>query len=110
MNSIQQIKLTQYVKNQKETVKSIARSISALNNDLAAALEHQAYARQDPDGNIDAEMVAVLGVGVDQLMSQFAEVEAKLLDITAVKDNVKPVEGNIAKYNIDLVKYSSGLL
>lgn len=110
MNSIQQIKLTQYIKNQKETVKAIARSIAALNNDLAAALEHQAYARQDPDLIIDAELLAIINYGTDELLTQYAEVDAKRLDIIAVKDNVNPVEDNISKYNIDLVKYSNGLL
>ena len=110
MNSIQQIKLTQYIKNQKETVKSIARSIAALNNDLAAALEHQAYARQDPDLIIDAELLSIINYGTDELLTQYAEIDAKRLDIIAVKDNVNPVEYNVTKYNIDLVKYSNGLL
>ena len=110
MNSIQQIKLTQYIKNQKETVRSIARSIAALNNDLAAALEHQAYARQDPDLIIDAELLTIINYGTNELLTQYAEADAKRLDIIAVKDNVNPVEYNISKYNIDLVKYSNGLL
>ena len=42
MNSIQQIKLTQYMTNQKATSTSVARSISQLNNDLSAALDNQA--------------------------------------------------------------------
>jgi len=110
MSSIQQIKLTQYIKNQKETVKAIARSIAALNNDLAAALEHQAYARQDPDLIIGAELLAILNYDTDELLTKYAEIDAKRLDIIAVKDNVNPVEYNITKYNIDLVKYSNGLL
>ena len=110
MNSIQQIKLTQFMKNQKETVKSIARSIAALENDLAAALEHQAYARSNPDLIIDAELLAIINYGTDELLTQFASADAKRLDIIAVKDNVNPVEYNISKYNIDLVKYSNGLL
>ena len=46
MSSLKQIKLTQYMTNQKSTTSSIARSIAALNNDLSAGLEHQAYARK----------------------------------------------------------------
>ena len=110
MNSIQQLKLTQFSKNQKETVRSIARSIAALENDLAAALEHQAYARIDPDSIIDTELLSIINYGTDELLTQYAKIDAKRLDIIAVKDNVNPVEYNISKYNIDLVKYSNGLL
>ena len=110
MNSLQQIKLTQYMTNQKATASSVARSISSLNNDLAAALAHQAYARSNPDLNIDAEMVAVLGLGIDQLLTQYAEVDEKRVDLLNVKAGTMTVDALIAKYNIDLVAYSNGLI
>ena len=110
MNSLQQIKLTQYMKNQKETTASIARSIAALNNDLAAALEHQAYARSNPDLIVDADLLTVIGYGVDALLSQYAEVDTKRLDLLAVKANTMTVDDLITKYNIDLTKYSNGLI
>ena len=110
MNSTQQLKLTQYNTNQKATASTIGRSISSLNNDLASALGHQAYARKNPDGVIDAELLAIINIGVDQLLAQYDEVDQKRLDLIAVKDGTMTVDELIAKYNIDLVKYSNDLL
>ena len=110
MNSTQQIKLTQYMVNQKSTSGSIARSISSLNNDLSAGLEHQAYARKNPDEVIDAELLSIINVGVDQLLAQYEEVNQKRLDLIAVKDGSMTVDELIAKYSIDLVAYSNGLI
>ncbi len=110
MNSTQQLKLTQYNINQKATASNVARSISSLNNDLAAALEHQAYARMNPDGVVDAELLAIIGLGVDELLSQYAEVDAKRIDLLAVKDGSMTVDELIAKYSIDLTSYSNALL
>ena len=110
MNSLQQIKLTQYMKNQKETSASIARSISSLNNDLSAALEHQAYARKNPDLTIDADLLLIIGVGVDALLSQYAEVDAKRIDLLGVKDNTMTADQLIAKHSINLTTYSNSLI
>ena len=110
MNSLQQIKLTTYMANQKATTKTIARSVSSLNHDLGAALEHQAYARKNPDGVVDADLLVIMGLGVDQLLAQYAVVDAKRLDLLAVKDGSMTVDDLIAKYNIDLTKYSNELI
>ena len=110
MNSLQQIKLTQYMSNQKETVSNIARSISSLNKYLAAALELQAYARKNPDLIIDEELLNIIGFGVDELLAQYAEVDAKRIDLLAVKNNTMTVDELIAKYNIDLATYSNKLI
>ena len=110
MNSTQQIKLTQYMKNQKETSSSVARSISSLNNDLAAALEHQAYARKNPDSVVDAELLAILGLGVDQLLAQYTEVDEKRIDLLNVKAGTMTADELVTKYNIDLVNYSNSLI
>ena len=110
MNSVQQIKLTQFNANQKDTSKNIARSVSSMNNDISAAIEHQAYARKNPDDNVDSGLLDLMGLSVDQLIIQFAEVAAKRDDLIAVKDGSMTVDDLIAKYNIDLVKYSSDLV
>lgn len=98
------------MKNQKNTSSSIARSVSSLNNDLSAALEHQAYARSNPDGIIDAELLTIIGYGVDELLAQYAVVDEKRLDLLNVKSGAMTVEDLIAKYNIDLTAYSNGLI
>tara|TARA_R110000737_G_scaffold110662_1_gene143651 strand:+ start:468 stop:800 length:333 start_codon:yes stop_codon:yes gene_type:complete len=110
MNSTQQVKLTQYIANQKQTLSSVARQISQLNSDLSSAIEHQAYARKDPDLIIDAELLAIINIGVSNLLSQYAEVDAKRIDILAVKDGTMTVDALIAKYNVDLSSYSIALL
>jgi len=110
MDSVQAIKLTQFNTNQKATAASVARSISSLNNDLAAAIEHQAYARSNPDLNVDATMLTLMGAGVDGLLAQFAEVADKRDDLLAVKNGAMSVEDLIAKHNIDLAKYSASLV
>jgi len=110
MNSLQQIKLTQYMTNQKQTSSNIARSVSSLNNDLSAALEHQAYARKDPDLVVDADLLAVIGIGVDQLLAQYDEADKKRIDLLAVKDGTMTVDDLITKYNIDLTAYSNALI
>ena len=110
MNSLQQIKLTQYMTNQKATSSVVARSISSLNNDLAAALEHQAYARKNPDANVDAELLSLMGLGVDELLAQYAQADEKRIDLLNVKDGTMTVDELIAKHNIDLVAYSNGLI
>ena len=110
MSSIKQIKLTQYMTNQKATTSNIARSISSLNNDISAGLEHQAYARKNPDDVIDTELLEIIDIGVDQLLAQYEEVNLKRLDLIAVKDGAMGVDELIVKYNIDLVAYSNGLI
>ncbi|WP_372857649.1 hypothetical protein [Pseudoalteromonas sp.] len=110
MNSTQQIKLTQYMTNQKATLSSIGRSIASLNNDLAAAISHQAYARSNPDATVDAELLALINIGVDELLTQYNEVDAKRIDVLAVKDGTMTVDELIAKYNIDLAAYSNALI
>jgi hypothetical protein len=109
MNSVQQIKLTQFNTNQKATTKSIARSIAAMNNDISAAIEHQAYARKNPDLNVDSGLVDLMGLSVDELISQFAEITAKIGDLVSVKTGTMTVDSLIAKYGTDLTKYSSEL-
>ena len=110
MDSLQNIKLTQYMANQKATSDTVARSISSLNNDLSAALEHQAYIRKNPDNNADAGLLAVISVGVDSLLAQYAEVDVKRLDLLAVKNGTMTVDELIAKYSIDLNAYSNALI
>lgn len=110
MNSIQQLKLSAYMSNQKQTALSVARSISSLNNDLAAAIQHQIYARKNPDSVVDAGLLAVMGLSVDELLSKFAEVEAMQKDLLAVKGGTMTSEELHTKYPFDLVKYSSNLL
>jgi hypothetical protein len=110
MNSLQQIKLTQYMTNQKQTSANIARSVSSLNNDLSAALEHQAYVRKNPDSNVDADLLVIIGLGVDQLLAQYDEADLKRIDLLAVKDGSMTVDDLIAKYNIDLIAYSNALI
>tara|TARA_R110001632_G_scaffold229012_1_gene364727 strand:+ start:2513 stop:2686 length:174 start_codon:yes stop_codon:yes gene_type:complete len=53
MNSLQQIKLAKFNTNAEQTRASVARSIASLNNDLSAAIQHQAYARLNPDYSKD---------------------------------------------------------
>tara|TARA_R110002020_G_C16284473_1_gene772019 strand:+ start:146 stop:478 length:333 start_codon:yes stop_codon:yes gene_type:complete len=110
MDSVQQLKLTQFNTNQKQTGSSIGRSIASLNNDIAAAIEHQAYARVNPDGVVDAGLLSVMGYSVDQLMAQFAEVAEKQTDLLAVKDGTMTPEALVTKYNIDLSSYSNSLI
>ena len=110
MNDLQRHKQTQYLINQKSTSSSIGGSISKLNNDLAAALEHQAYARKNPDENIDSSLLGAINIGVDQLLAQYAEVDEKRTDLLAVKDNTMTVDELITKYGIDLTKYSNSLI
>jgi len=110
MNSLQQIKLTQYMANQKSTSASVARSIASLNNDLAAAIQHQAYARKNPDLVVDEGLLTVMGLGVDALLAQFAEVAEKQNDLLAVKDGSMTVDELIVKYNMDLAAYSNRLI
>ena len=110
MDSTQQHKLTQYMTNQKATSSSVARSISSLNNDLAAALRHQAYARKNPDTNVDAGLLAIIGLGVDRLLAQYSEVDEKRIDLLAVKSGTMTVDELIAKYSIDLSAYSNALI
>lgn len=96
--------------NQKQTSSSIARSISQLNADLSAALEHQAYARKNPDLVVDSNLLEVIGAGVDQLLSQYSEADLKRLDLLAVKEGNMTVDDLITKYSIDLNTYANALI
>lgn len=109
MNSLQSIKLAQYNVNQKQTSSSVARSIASLNNDASSAISHQLYARINPDDNVDAPLVALMGSQVDELMSQFSKVTDKITDLLAVKNGTMSIEELHTKYPVDLVKYSSDL-
>ena len=96
--------------NQKQTLSNIARQISQLNNDLSAAIDYQAYARKNPDLIVDDGLLAIINLGVDQLLAQYDEVDAKRIDILAVKNGTMTVDELIAKYNVDLNKYSVELM
>ena len=106
----QTIKLMNFNANQKATVQVIARAVSQLNAAMSQAIEHQAYARKNPDTVIDDELLAGMGSLVDDLMSKMAEVEAKRVDIAAVKAETMTVDESIAKYSINLVNYSAALV
>ena len=106
----QTIKLMNFNANQKATVQVIARAVSQLNAAMFQAIEHQAYARKNPDNVIDDELLAGMGSLVDDLMSKMAEVEAKRVDIAAVKAETMTVDESIAKYSINLVNYSAALV
>lgn len=110
MDSVQQIKLTQFNANQKATAKQVTNNISQLNNHMSAAIEHQAYARKNTDLVVDDTLLTLMGAGVDELLTQFAEVAAKRDDLLAVKNGAMTVDALIAKYNIDLASYSSKLV
>lgn len=109
MNTLQTLKLNKFDTNQKQTASSIASSIASLNNTMAAALEHQAYARKNPDSVVDADYLEFMGLSVDSLMAQFADVAQKQQDLLAVKDGAMSVDDMISKWNIDLVAYSNNL-
>lgn len=111
MNSVQQLKLSQFSKNQKDTARNVARAIASLNNDLAAAIEHQAYARKNPDGVVDQGFLDLMSAGVDQLLSQFAEVAEKRDDLLAVRSGAMTVDELLTKYStVDLAAYSNALV
>lgn len=110
MNDLQGHQQTQFLINQKATSSSVAASISRLNNDLSAVLEHQAYARKNPDSNVDSSLLSAINIGVDQLLLQYSEVDAKRVDLIAVKNGTITVDELITKYNIDLVAYSNALI
>lgn len=109
MNSLQQLKLINFNTNQKATAKSIARSVSQLNNDLAAALSHQAYALLDPDLIIDESILDVMLGDLTELIAQFTEASNKAQDLIAVRNKAMTPEDVVAKYGIDLVSYSNDL-
>lgn len=110
MDSVQQLKLTQFNTNQKATAKQVASNISQLNNHMSAAIEHQAYARKNPDTVVDATLLNLMGAGVDELLAQFAEVAAKRDDLLAVKNGSMTVDALITKHNVDLTSYSNSLI
>lgn len=96
--------------NQKATSTNVARSIASLNNDLAAALAHQAYAHKNPDSNVDADLLTVMGYGFEQLLDQYSEVDEKRIDLLNVKAGIMTADELIAKYSIDLTVYSNSLI
>lgn len=110
MNSIQAIKLTHYITNYKASGVAAARSIAELNNTLGGALTYQAYARKDPDGIIDEDLLALMSYSLDQLLAQYDEVDAKRADLLAVRSGDMTVDELIAKYQIDLTTFSNELI
>lgn len=96
--------------NQKATAANVSRSIASLNNDLAAALEHQAYAHKNPDSNVDPELLEMMGYSFSELLAQYAEVDSKRIDLLNVKAGTMTADELVAKYNIDLAAYSNSLI
>ena len=109
MNTLQTLKLGKFDTNQKATVASIAQSISKLNNDLGAALNHQAYVLKNPDENIDANYIEIMDASMFELISAFDEIEEKKQDLIPVSMGGLSADDLIIKYNIDLTNYSDGL-
>ena len=109
MNTLQALKLSKFDTNHKATMSSIASSISKLNNDLAAALSHQAYALKNPDLMIDESYTTLMTEGMTELIEQFAVMQAKHNDLLPVDNGGLSADDIVAKYSIDLVKYSIDL-
>ena len=84
MTPLTQLKLTQFIANQKQTAASAARAVSSLNNDMSAALSHQAYACKDPDGVVDPELLALISSTTAALLGQYQQVDAKVQDLVSV--------------------------
>ena len=110
MNSLQQIKLGKFNTNAEQTRASVARSIASLNNDLSAAIQHQAYSRLNPDSTVDAGLLEYMGLGFEELLNSYAEVNNKITDLMSVKAGTMTVEDLKIKYPFDVVKYSADLL
>ncbi len=110
MNSLQQIKLGKFNTNAEQTRASVARSIASLNNDLSAAIQHQAYARLNPDSTVDASLLEYIGSGFEGLLANYTEINNKITDLMSVKAGAMTVEALKAKYPFDIDKYSAELL
>jgi hypothetical protein len=110
MNSLQQIKLAKFNTNAEQTRASVARSIASLNNDLSAAIQHQAYARLNPDLTVDAGLLEYIGSGFEELLPNYSEINSKITDLMQVKAGTMTVEELKVKYPFDIDKYSTDLL
>ena len=111
MDTLQSLKIIAFDKNKNETVSSIATSVSSLNNTLAAAIQHQAYALKNPDLIIDESYTDLMLAQIDEIATQFGEVAEKVTDLMAVRTKAITVDELLAKYStIDLVKYSADLV
>ena len=109
MNTSQTLKASKFDKNQKETAASIGRSLGQLENDLAATLEHQAYAIKNPDLIIDPEYLDSMLVSVDELAAKFASIGALCSLINDVRTSTISVDDMILSRGIDLIAYAKSL-
>lgn len=110
MDSLQQLKLAKFNTNAEQTRASVARSIASLNNDLSAAIQHQAYARLNPDSTVDAGLLEHIGAGFEELLPSYTEINDKITDLMLVKAETMTVEDLKVKYPFDISKYSADLL
>ncbi|MFT6586098.1 MAG: hypothetical protein ACJAUY_000679 [Cognaticolwellia sp.] len=110
MNSIQQLKLSNFAKNTSETRKQVAGSIAKLNADLSAAIGHQVYARKNPDSNVDTGLLEHVGAGFEEQIPYFYEIKEKIDDLIAVKNGAMTVDEIATKYGKDALNYSADLL
>ena len=110
MNSLQTLKLTQFNTNQKKSAQDVSRAISQLNVGMSEAIQHQVYSRKNPDGVVDADMLAAMGSTIEALMAQYSEVVAKRDDLLAVKAGTMTIDELHTKYPFDLTEYSNALI
>ena len=109
MNTLQTLKLNKFDTNQKTTVDLIGQSIAKLNNDLGAALKHQAYVLKNPDENLDASYIETMDAAMFELISKFAKIEEKKQDLLPISMGGLSADDLITKYAINLTNYSDSL-
>ena len=111
MTPLQSRKLNKFMDANSNSVKSISRLLTQLKVELDIAIIQQAYARKNPDNNIDAELLAVLGGPVAELMQKYEEVNVKKNDLFAVFTGVITVDEMVAKHpSVNVDNYSKELI
>ena len=109
MNKLQSVKFDKFFINQAQTMKVIADAISKLNAHIPAAIEHQAYVLKNTDENMDESIKESISKRVTELEAQFIAVVLMINDLSATKKSEMTVDELIAKYKINLIKYSDDL-
>ena len=108
--SVAQEKFSKLNQVRKTTAQQIGNNISQLNTLANDVMRQQAYMRKDPDGNSAGDLLPIVEPDFLALVAAFNEVSAKLEDVKAVHAGTMTPDELIAKYSLDLIEFSNGLI
>lgn len=94
----------------KQNCNQLKNNLAQLKTSVDDAIKIYAYSLKNPDNNNATEIVTHFDAHMNEQITVFNNIAAKMADIEAVKAGTMTADDMIPKYAVDLAKISSELL